>query len=280
MSRKTLTERVLHCDRRLIYLLMLACVTLPFYLHWPRTGVEVSREVESAFAVIDSIPAGGNPLLISFDYDPGSAAELSPMGVAVLRHCFRKGIRVLAVSLQPTGQGAGVATDMLPRIAAEYGRKQNVDWAFLGFQPNPLFTMLQMGESIPKAFPRDYFGTPVDQIPLMIGIQNYRQIAAVLSLAGTAVIETWAVYAGTRYGVTVLGGVTGVAVADIQPFYQSGQIKGILGGMKGAAEYEKRINMPGDATEGMGSQRLAHYLIIAFVLLGNAAYLAGRRRKR
>ena len=75
-------------------------------------------------------------------------------------------------------------------------------------------------------------------------IQNYDQIPAVLSLASTAVGEFWAVYPGMRYGVTVLAGLTAVYTADIQPFYQSGQIKGILGGLKGAAEYETARGPP------------------------------------
>ena len=181
------------------------------------------------------------------------------------------------LGVKPTNH-TSVASDVVPRIAAEYGRQKNVDWAFLGFQPNAVFAMLQMGESIPRTFPRDYYGTPVGEIPLMQSIQNYDQIPAVLTLASTAVGEFWAIYAGTRYGVTIVAGLTAVYVADIQPFFQTGQIKGILGGLKGAAEYEKRIGRPGDGIDGMRSQKIVHYMIILFVALGNAAYLLTRRR--
>jgi hypothetical protein len=216
--------------------------------------------------------------MLSFDYDPASAAELTPMAEAVLRHCFSKGIRVLVISLQYTGQGAGIASEVVPRIAAEYGRQKNVDWAFMGFQPNAQVAMLQMGESIKRTFPVDYYGTPYEEIPLLEPIQNYDQIPAAISFASTAVGEGWVIYPGARYGLTVLLGLTAVYTADMQPFYQSGQVKGMLGGLKGAAEYEKRIGRFGDGTNGMRSQKLVHYMIIGFIVIGNVAYWLTRRQ--
>lgn len=280
MSTIDLLQKILSLDRRVIYALMFVCVIVPFYMSWPPIKIEVSKETQDAYDVIDAIPPDGNPLFLSFDYDPASAAELTPMAEAVLRHCFAKRIRVVAISLQYSGQGAGIAAEVVPRIAREFGRVQNTDWAFLGFQPNATVAMLQMGEDIKRTFPTDYYGTPVDEIALMENIQNYDQVPAVLSLAGTAVAEFWASYPGMRYGVTILTGLTAVYVADIVPFYQSGQIKGLLGGLKGAAEYEKLVAHPGSGTAGMRSQKVVHYMIILFIVLGNIAYLATRGRSR
>ncbi len=278
METPTLLDRMLKLDRRVIFTLVFIGVVIPFYVAWPPVRVDVSREVEDTFRIIDQIQPDANPLLLSFDYDPAASAELTPMAEAVLHHCFSRNIRVLVISLQYTGLGAGIAADVVPRIAAQYDRKRDIDWAFLGFQPNAAVAMLQMGEDIKRTFPKDYYGTPIDEIPMMENIQNYDQIPAVLSLASTAVGEFWAIYPGSRYGLTVLTGLTAVYTADIQPFYQSGQIKGVLGGLKGAAEYEKRVGKLGDGTNGMRSQKVIHYLIILFIVLGNVAYLTARRR--
>ena len=94
-----------------------------------------------------------------------------------------------------------------------------------------------------------------------------------------AVGELWAIYPGSRYGLTVLGGLTAVHVADVQPFYQSGQIKGLLGGLKGPAEYEQRIGHPGDGMSGMRPQKVVHYLIILFIALDDVAFLLARKRQ-
>jgi hypothetical protein len=278
MNAREFLARIQSLDRRIIYAFVLIAVTVPFYVPWPLVRIDVSKEVQDTYDLIDSIPPNSNPLLLSFDYDPASAAELTPMAVAVLRHCFSKNIRVLVISLNYTGQGAGIASDVVPRIAAEYGKKRDVDWAFLGFQPNALIAMLQMGESFRRTFPVDYYGTPFEKIPMLEMIQTYDQIPAVISLASTAVGESWAVYPGSRYGLKVLLGVTAVYTADLQPFYQSGQVKGILGGLKGAAEYEKCIATLGDGTAGMRSQKVVHYVIILFIGIGNLAYWLTRRR--
>jgi hypothetical protein len=113
---------------------------------------------------------------------------------------------------------------------------------------------------------------------MLESIQNYDQIPAAISLASTAVGEGWVIYPGARYGLTVLLGLTAVYTADMQPFYQSGQVKGMLGGLKGAAEYEKRIGRFGDGTNGMRSQKLVHYMIIGFIVIGNVAYWLTRRQ--
>ena len=65
---------------------------------------------------------------------------------------------------------------------------------------------------------------------------------------------------------------------------------GLLGGLKGASEYEKLLTdrypdlRPGyeragvyTATRGMDVQSIVHVIIIAFIALGNAIYFLGRR---
>jgi hypothetical protein len=114
---------------------------------------------------------------------------------------------------------------------------------------------------------------------MMAAVQNYDQIPVVFTMASSAVGEAWVVYPGMRYGINVVGGLTAVYTADMQPFYQSGQMKGILGGLKGAAEYETRIGRPADGMAGMRSQKVVHYMIIAFIVLGNVAFLYNKKRR-
>lgn len=57
-------------------------------------------------------------------------------------------------------------------------------------------------------------------------------------------------------------------------------MSGLLGGLKGAAEYEKLINEPATATRGMVAQTGAHLLIVILIVLGNIAYFAIELRKR
>ena len=56
---------------------------------------------------------------------------------------------------------------------------------------------------------------------------------------------------------------------------------GMLGGMKGASDYEKLVNKPASATKGMAAQSLVHLFIIFSVVAGNIFHFtAGRKRKK
>jgi hypothetical protein len=61
--------------------------------------------------------------------------------------------------------------------------------------------------------------------------------------------------------------------------YLGRQLLGILGGMKGGAEFEALTTYRGKATKFMLAQSLAHLIVVAFIIIGNAAYFASRKKK-
>jgi hypothetical protein len=79
------------------------------------------------------------------------------------------------------------------------------------------------------------------------------------------------------YSPDILIGVVTVMGPQTEPYYQSGQIKGLLSGLRSAAEYEVRAGRPGRAAAGMDAQSLGHVVIIVAMALGNLAYFVGRK---
>jgi hypothetical protein len=75
-------------------------------------------------------------------------------------------------------------------------------------------------------------------------------------------------------------GTTAVMAPDAYPYLQAGQIEGMMGGLKGAAEYENLIGRLGLGTRGMPAQSWAHVLVIVFIALGNVGFFVTRRRGR
>jgi len=61
---------------------------------------------------------------------------------------------------------------------------------------------------------------------------------------------------------------------------------GMLGGLKGAAEYEKLIQEKGYtkareiATIGMDAQSIAHLVILFLIIIGNVAFFASKSHKK
>ena len=66
------------------------------------------------------------------------------------------------------------------------------------------------------------------------------------------------------------------------PLIDTGQINGLLGGLRGAAEYEILLNREGKAIAGMDAQSATHFLIIFLIVVCNLFYFLtgqeGRRR--
>ncbi|MFH1144705.1 MAG: hypothetical protein V1774_09205 [Candidatus Eisenbacteria bacterium] len=261
-------------DRRVIFLVIGAAVALPliFPLHLP---IRISREAIAYHAAIEAL-APDDVVLYSFDYEPDVMAELDPMSYATLRHLFRRNVRVVA--LTNYAGGTGIGERILRETAAEFGKTYGTDYVFLGYNPDYSATMLRMGESIARTFPTDHYRTPTVELPLVQATANYADIALIVSISGSALAEYWVIFAGGTYGRKVIAGNTAIQAVLIYPYFQTGQLSGFLGGLKGAAEYEKLIGREGAGVRGMDAQSMAHLLIVCFIVLGNVGYFLQRRK--
>lgn len=278
-------------DRRIIYLILFAVVTLPIIFPTAKS-VRVMPPVEKLYNAIDTIPED-RALIIDFDYDPQTLPEIEPMAFAILRHAFSKRIKVLALSLYV--QPLGLAQNALVSVSEEfnslakthedsiiYGR----DYVFLGWQPPPLIPILGMGESIVNVYRTDYYGNRTDTLPLMKRVKNYDHVGLLVSLSSGDPPKYWVEYAQNRFGLPVGAGITAVSASEFYPYLQTGQFSGLMVGMKGAAEYEEQverelaIKVRRKASESLSSLTYAHVVIIIFILIGNTGYLISRRKQR
>ncbi len=269
-------EKMMSIDRRILFLLIALSVIIPL-LKPLLLPVNVTKEARNLYEFIDKL-SPGDVAFLSLDYDPSTMAECHPMALGILRHCFRKGIKVIVTSLARP-EGLGTAEMALTQASQEYQKKNGEDYVFLGYKPVPGAVLLAMGENFRLAFPNDFYGTSIDSIPMMEGLKNYEDIKIVVTVSGSAIIDSWVIYAGGRYGVPIGAGVTAVMATDYYKYLQSGQLVGLLGGLKGAAEYEKLIQYPDMATKGMDGQNMAHLLIVFFIIIGNIGYFLGKKAK-
>jgi len=169
----------------------------------------------------------------------------------------------------------------LKMIAAEYGKEYGKDYVYLGYKPYMEVVLLNMGENFRKPFPKDYYGNKLDDLPMMKGVNNYSNLACIVNVNGTSGADFWINYANGRYGAPLALGVTAVMATDYYAFLQSKQIFGLIGGLKGAAEYEKLIGRNKDvANRSMDAVSVAHVFIIIFIIIGNIAFFATGREKR
>ena len=260
-------------NRRLIFILIALSVVVPliFKIGFPN---KVTREVRKVYHEIDQLDSA-SVVLISFDHEASSLPEVKPMAVAILRHCFSKDLKVVGLAL--LAEGTVIGDEILREVAKEYDKEYGKDYVFLGFRPQYQAAILGMGEDIKRVFPQDYKNISLDQIPMIRDIKNYEDISLIISVADGDLPAYWVDYAVSRYHKKVSAAVTAVMATSFYPFLASGQIVGLLGGLKGAAEYEILIEKPGMGQKGMDAQSVSHLVIILLVILGNAGYFLRRK---
>ena len=261
-------------DRRFIFVLVLAAVVWPL-LHPLSLPMDISPPVQNLYDAIEEIPEG-SIVMLAADYSPDTMPELQPMAETFIRHAFRKDLRIVVACLWPASPP--LVEQALGPLSEEFDKEYGTDYVNLGYMAGGIVTLLGMGASIPETFPTDYGGASVEDIPLMQEVQNFDDIAFVMEVsAGTPGTREWVQQVQSRFRVNLASGTTAVGAPNFYPYVQSGQLTGLLGGLKGAAEYEILVGAPGDATSGMDAQSVVHALIVFFIILGNIVYFITRR---
>lgn len=277
-------------DRRWIFLFLTWAVLVPIYFIGVtgRTFPELPGALAQAtFDEIERLQPG-DPVLLAFDYDPPSEGELGPMATAFVKHAAEKGLRMYFLALWPLG--AQMIDNTINRVIVAdhpelvYGR----DYVNLGFKSGNEGVIRVVVTNLRELYTTDSFGTAVENIPMMQGITNIQQMKLIINVsAGYPGTKEWVQYASTPYpSLRLVAGATGVAAPLLYPYLPQ-QLSGLLGAIKGAAEYEKLVV---DAYGGpspdpkyleglrrMGPQLVAHLLIIALIVAANVVFFTDRR---
>ncbi|MEK7329479.1 MAG: hypothetical protein AAB113_01620 [Candidatus Eisenbacteria bacterium] len=269
------TSKLETLDRRWLFLAMGLLVAGP--LVFPAgLPLKVSPPVRGFYDTIEKLP-NGSTILMSCDYDPSARPEMVPMTKTAFRHLLGKDCKVVVTVLWNAGPGLVEAT--LNEVAREFpGKTYGVDWVNLGYKAGDDAVMVLMGQGIKNAFPRDYRGNETRSIPLMEKVRDYSSFPLLVNIsAGFPGTKEWVQQVQSRFHLPMVAGVTAVSAPEYYPYLQSGQLQGLLGGMAGAAEYEKARGEKGTATKGMDAQSLAHVFVALCIVLGNVVQWVKRR---
>jgi hypothetical protein len=267
-------DRLTRLDRRWIFLAVFLIVLAPL-VRPVKLPVGIGAPARRFHEAIESLPAG-SIVVMPCDYDPAFTAEVHPMAVSVMRRLLEKNVRIITVTMSPAGPP--MPDQAFAQVGPPLGKKYGVDFVNLGYKSGNEAMVLALGASMKRTFPLDSHGTPVDSLPLMRDIERLGEAKMLVEIAATVAANIWLQQAQGRYHLPMVAGVSGVMAPEFFPYLQSGQVKGLLGGMAGAAEYEALVGTAGTATRGMDAQSLAHLLIIFLIVLGNVLWYVGKRR--
>jgi len=264
-------------DFRWLFLLVSAAVVFALLAPQQQPGTPEDA-VKQVYDTIESLPEG-SAILLAMDYDPQAKAELEPTSIALVRHALRRNLRVIGMTFWFTGND--FANVLFEQVGSEFPDKVwGRDYVYLGFQPGGMAQVITgMGENIARTFPQDYRNRATAGMPIFQQVQSLKDIAYLIDLAAGDSFVGWIVYGGDKYAVKMAVGCTAVSGPDMFVRLDAKQINGLIAGLRGAADYESLIGIPGLGTSGMFAQSIIHAMIVLSVILGNGLYFWRKRKK-
>lgn len=263
-------------NRRWIYIIVGLSVMIPL-ISPINIPIQTSSHSQTVYDALNSLERGSK-ILLSFEYGPSTKPEIHPMSIGILRLLITKEHKIYGMALWP--DGLFMSQEAFKQVAEnEFNLIYGKDYVNLGFKPGNEAVVKGVASNIRKLFPVDTKGNKIDELEMMNGIQNIKDFDFVFSLsAGFPGSKEWLQFATDPNGIPLSTGCTSIQVTEVLPYVESGQVKGILAGMPGAAEFEKLINIPGTATGLMAAQSFAHVVIILFIIIGNITYYLARKK--
>lgn len=281
-------ELLKNLDRRWVFLVMAIAVSVPILLQlsFPEKVSDLTR---NAYAQLEKIQPG-DKVLLSFDFDPSSAGELTPMATAFTAHAAARGAKLYFMALWPVGPQM-VEEAIAKVIKTDYkDMRYGVDYLNLGYKSGNEGVIKVIVTDFKQLYTTDYRGTGINSIPMMRDIASVQDMDLVVCVsAGYVGAKEWVQYAKTAFPdrIDMIAGCTGVQAPPLLPYIPN-QLPGLVAAIKGAAEYEKllidqypQFDNPKykEGLRRMGSQLVAHILMIVLIIVGNALFFVGRRRE-
>ena len=285
-------------DRRWVFLLIGLSVLIPLLKpELIQMPVKTTKNTQIVFDSISKLKEN-DKVLISFEYGASTKPEIHPMAIALLNQLFSKGIKVYMMSLWP--EGVIMARDVLSHVdeSEVFNLIDGENYVMFDYKVGGEIVIKNIASDFRGVYMQDINKKSINDIPMMEGINSVEDFDFVFDLsAGVPGNAEWVQYACDPKNIPLSSGCTSIMVTDAIPYVESGQLKGILAGMPGAAEYENLVYnfmknetdnkfilnydniYPGKAISRMSAQSLAHVIMVLFIVFGNIAYYLKRKRK-
>jgi len=272
---ESIFDKLQTIDRRVFYWILFVSLMVPFLvpIGLPVAISPNTRDLWDGINAPNVEP--GDVAIVNFGYGVSAWSECHPAVTVCVKALFRNGVKIIFMGphydvdltwahIQDTA-GADFAT-------AEYG----VDYVYLGYITGGEAAIAQLASDMRTVYPKDAYGTPLDDIPMMKDVNGWQDIELVLSSDtgdwGSYFLRQWQGPHGTRLaeiGIAMLGS-TGM------PRWLAGNFFGLSVGSRGGAELEKLIGELDEATTSMDSINVSHVLVVLAIILANVGYLSTR----
>lgn len=267
--------------RWIIFIVLVLGIAWPVWTASQDTPLPAfTPETEAASTLINAL-AGGDPVLLAVDYQPGLSAEMDAASAAVLDHLMLKGVYLTLVSTLPSGPLQ--AERLLIQVNARGGHRYAGlnEYANLGYIPGGTTGLLGLVQSPRRTLPFALDGNRAWQETPLQGVNGLTDFALVMVLTESAeTAQAWIEQVQPALGHTPLVMVISAqAEPVVRPYYEARpqQVKGIVAGLAGGASYEALQARPGPARKYWDSFSLGLLLAAGLIVIAGAASAASTR---
>jgi hypothetical protein len=228
-------------------------------------------ETSAALNYIQSSLPTDAPVLLIFDYEAAFAGEIEAAAAPFIDHMLTlKAPRLSLISSTPTGTGLAERLMAIEQDSHNYERNQQ--FVNLGYLPGSAAGILAFSESPVSTKPLTTTGENAWETPALQGVGNLSDFAAIILLTND--IETariWIEQTENARGEARLLVISSAQSGPmIQPYYQSGQVDGMITGLGGSAPIE-RVNSgrPGMVRRYWDAYGFGLLMAAAIIVLGS-----------
>ena len=268
----SIIDKIANLDRRYLYLLLIILVSFPLIrpLGLP---IPISPMTRDLHTYLENLPPG-SVVLQFINIGPAQISDCGIGTLALTKHMFKLDIKWVGVA--QAADGALIYEYLMNKIGQPSDKTYGEDWVFLGYAAGGEAMQASLANDFATVYPADFYGTPIDEIPLMSEVRDHEDIEMVImhSNSGDQVeglLRQWQ----SPYGTVCVANVGSVMGPSMIPYYPA-QLLSVLVGMSAGAEYELVAKVPGPGLSSADAMSMANVLVIAFLLLGNISLILER----
>ncbi len=207
-------------------ILLPALLALPL----PKGAPATWPGVEEAFDVVQGLPAQAN-VLVYWAYDPAAAGELDEAALSVVEHLLQRRARLSVVSLMPGGPAT--ARRLIERARLEWQRSENltaaaeITWAIpVQYLPGGAAMLAHVAQNPEQVFDAEQQDPP--DLAVVFGAQAED-------------VQHWLEQAAPLNRTPVIAVTSAAADPILRPYWNSGQLSGLVSGFDGAYSYQSLL---------------------------------------
>ena len=240
-----------------------------------------------AHAAIEALPEE-SLVLVDWSYDPATAGEMDLVALGVFEHLVERRARFLVISQLPGGPAS--ARRLIQRASGRLrgaGVREAIPLVSEGgYLPGGPASLPLLGQAPGAGVPVNIQGQPAQVDPILRALQVERPALALVVAAQSEDVRRWLEQVQPLNQAPVIAVTSAAADPALRPYWDSGQIQGLVSGFDGGIRYRQLLNRPLLPQEErllgwqLTGQGMGFIVLVILVILGNLAGLLSGEEER